>query len=1414
MGSAMTWARTLRSFRWLAAVAAVLIVALPTAALVAPAGPPAPPGSASGLGAPTVLLAPAFVPGPGVLPLGPLPASEPLAVVVALAQRDPEGLANAIALAYTPGSPEFHHFLSPEEVAEEYGPPASSYEAAAEYFEARGLSVQASPDRTLLLVQGPASLVAAAFATTFERYERGTGWFYSHPAPAELPNGIGWAGAVGLGNESTIEPAATPNATGANGPAPAAPNCQPSSWGVSPCEARYAYNLSGFVRDGVNGTGYRVGIVDTYDGAESQTALASDFAQFDSVYDLPYGNVSWVYPVATSTDLNKTFDIWGTEEALDLEWTRAMAPGASIDMTFAPDSTYGLYEAVDYLVAHHSVDVLTMSWGENDVGIYNADSGPCPFQCNASSDGSYGILHPVLEAAAAEGISVFSSSGDCGAAAGTSGVSTNYPASDPYVTGVGGTDLVLNSSGGWAGERGWWGNSSGATTGCANQGGSSGGWSPFDRPYWQTGPNLTRGPDLRGVPDVAALAGSPGVPIVLGGNNGSSGGTSVSSPMWAGIAAIADQEAGGPLGFLNPSLYEVARSGAYHSAFHDITAGWNGYWAGPGWDPVTGLGSPNGAVLLPLLSAGSPAEPKITVNLTASPRFGALPLSVTFRANASGGQRPYSFYDITFGDGNSTTTTDGVASHTYESPGVFAADAVVFDHASNSSVSVPVAIVVGGGTSLNVSLNATPQRPSAGANVTFGASVSGGRGPYQLHYSFGDGTYLDTDRLAVVHAYAQAGGYCTAVVVGDARTPPDGAASPSVGVGVGGAAAPNCTSTSRLRATLTLSEDAADAPGDIAFATNVSGGTPPYDVRYSAGSPYVAACQCGIFPNPGAETVTVLASDSTDLEASASQPLTVYPRLLAHLAVNRSAGPAPLSVVFNDSAVVGGHGSAPSIEAATHWSFGDGGNATGDSVTHVYAHAGWYVAIGSAADGAGGVSSEAFLIEAYPSGPPPSTVVAANITPAVDVPAGTLVNLSAHVSGTAGPYLVRWDLGANDSAFGPYVEQSYAYAPCLASGLCALLLGVAVENHSGGWTNLSIPIGPSERGNASALVLSDRVGASTGTTPFLWQASATATGMPNASIAWTFGDGTNATGTVANHTYLAPGNYTVTEVATDPFGDHLVRTHTVVVVGVPRTPPTVVGGPNVTSGLAPLSVGFAARASGGAGGPYTYDWAFGDGWRGSGNATDHVYATPGVFEANVTAVDAIGSPASATYTITVYNTTSVGFAVANWSGTAVTAAPLRVAVVVSPVCRSDSRPGCAASAVTFRAAILSASAPAPGASSTEGVAGQAGPTGWANVTLRAPGTTGSYVLYVWAAEAGYVGTSGVLLRVVAAIDQGPPAPGLADMEVGAIIVVAAAAVVVTLLVLRRRRSRPPPATPARPATPSRPRGGAGGRRAG
>jgi subtilase family serine protease len=140
----------------------------------------------------------------------------------------------------------------------------------------------------------------------------------------------------------------------------------------------------------------------------------------------------------------------------------------------------------------------------------------------------------------------------------------------------------------------------------------------FPRPSYQN--DVDGIASMRGVPDVAADANpDSGFPVVTSNAGGVyttsvHGGTSASAPLWAGIIALADQNAKRQLGFVNPAIYQIARGRAYHAAFHDITTGNNtfelkkpattvpGYQATPGWDPATGWGSPDAQILVPLIA--------------------------------------------------------------------------------------------------------------------------------------------------------------------------------------------------------------------------------------------------------------------------------------------------------------------------------------------------------------------------------------------------------------------------------------------------------------------------------------------------------------------------------------------------------------------------------------------------------------------------------------------------------------------------------------------------------------------------------------------------------------------------------------------------------------------------------------------
>jgi subtilase family serine protease len=259
-----------------------------------------------------------------------------------------------------------------------------------------------------------------------------------------------------------------------------------------------------------------------------------------------------------------------------------------------------------------------------DVGAGGPSSPSPSWQPDCLSARELSSLDRALRDARDRHVTVFAATGDYGADSESFGAAPNDTRgvgllpSNPLVTAVGGTRLAVSHDGAYGGESVWNDNSGhGSHPSFADLQATGGGISAhYARPGFQHGLPLIG--DHRGVPDVAADAAyATGLALVQVAPNGhdaisSGGGTSASVPLWAAVAALADQDAHRQLGFLNEGLYRIGRSTLYHRAFHDVTRGNNtvtlpsgkridGYRARPGWDLVTGWGSPNARVLVPLL---------------------------------------------------------------------------------------------------------------------------------------------------------------------------------------------------------------------------------------------------------------------------------------------------------------------------------------------------------------------------------------------------------------------------------------------------------------------------------------------------------------------------------------------------------------------------------------------------------------------------------------------------------------------------------------------------------------------------------------------------------------------------------------------------------------------------------------------
>lgn len=379
----------------------------------------------------------------------------------------------------------------------------------------------------------------------------------------------------------------------------------------TPYDLRVAYSVQSLLERGYTGKGQTIVDIVSY----GSPTLQQDMDVFDQQYGLPPITIKVLSPLGTKPHDNPTVKDttgWADETTLDVQIIHAIAPDAGIVVLTSPvnetEGTIGLPEfrqLEQYAVTNHLGNIISQSFGASEVTL-NTTAGKQEIQ---KWDTFY------KQATTQQGITFFAASGDNGATDYTDlqatklspTPTTSFPTDDPWVTSVGGTSLQRN---GTAFQETAWNGSGGA---------SGGGFSSFfsTPSYQQTLPASVQNQlkNRRGVPDVAGDA-DPSTGLAFYSSDGGwnlTGGTSASAPLWAAFMAIANQMAGYPLGFINSALYKLAASNVYAQDFHDITIGNNsvdrdgvqvpGYPAVPGWDPVTGLGTPVLDKLLPNLIA-------------------------------------------------------------------------------------------------------------------------------------------------------------------------------------------------------------------------------------------------------------------------------------------------------------------------------------------------------------------------------------------------------------------------------------------------------------------------------------------------------------------------------------------------------------------------------------------------------------------------------------------------------------------------------------------------------------------------------------------------------------------------------------------------------------------------------------------
>ncbi len=602
--------------------------------------------------------------------VGMVPATKQLHVTVALRPRDPSALAAYARAVSTPGSAAYRRYLTPTQFARRFGATAAQIAAVRRSLRARGLTAGAVSRGSLSIsVAAGAAQLERAFSVSLTRMAvRGGGTAIRANAAPAVAASVATAvqSVVGLNTTAAPRPllvrarpgAAPPRGTGrtpssaghvaTGGPQPctAARAAAPGQQAFTADQIASAYGFSGLYATGDRGAGVTVAVY------ELEPDDSSDIAAYQSCYGT-HAAISYV-PV----DQGAGTGPGSGEAALDIENLIGLAPNVNVLVYQGPNSNSGApgsgpYDTFSAIVNQDRARVVTVSWGQCEAALGQTDAA---------------AENTLFEQATVQGQSIVAAAGDSGAQdCDTGGVApqtqaaVDDPSSQPFVTGVGGT--TLSAAGPRPTESVW--NSGGTVLSGMLQPGATGGgistlW-PMPAPQLDSAPALNvrtaqaagsacghPGGFCREVPDVAADGdpasgyliywnGRGDVPGEPAGWQGI-GGTSGAAPLWAALLALTDGThacSGAPVGYANPALYRAAGQ-AYAADFNDVTSGNNDFTgtnggrfaAGPGYDPTTGLGTPNAASLAGALCASTirfttPSAQITTINASASLRLHA-----------------------------------------------------------------------------------------------------------------------------------------------------------------------------------------------------------------------------------------------------------------------------------------------------------------------------------------------------------------------------------------------------------------------------------------------------------------------------------------------------------------------------------------------------------------------------------------------------------------------------------------------------------------------------------------------------------------------------------------------------------------------------------------------------------------------
>ncbi len=422
-----------------------------------------------------------------------------------------------------------------------------------------------------VVLTGKVSAFNAAFKTELQRYEYDNTSYRGRTGPLMVPNNLAQSVESVLGLDD--RPQARYQLRYYD-PSTRRPNAASVSY--DPRTLAQLYNFP----SNLNGQGEAIALIELGGGYNT-----SDLTTYFQQLNIPVPQVTSVSVDGGNNAPTGDPNSADGEVELDVEVAGAIAPGAHIVVYFAPNTDRGFVDAITTAIhdATNKPSVISISWGSAE---------------DQWTDQSRQTMDQAFQAATALGVTVCVAAGDNGSSDGeTDGLAhVDFPASDPYVLGCGGTRLEASSQQ-ITSEVVWNEGTNSATGGGVSE--------KYTLPTWQTNVNVppSANPDKfvgRGVPDVAGNADpQTGYKVRVDGQDIVIGGTSAVAPLWAGLIALINQRLGRSVGFLNPTLYQNYQALQQNNAFRDITQGTNGaYSAGPGWDACTGLGSPNGTNLV------------------------------------------------------------------------------------------------------------------------------------------------------------------------------------------------------------------------------------------------------------------------------------------------------------------------------------------------------------------------------------------------------------------------------------------------------------------------------------------------------------------------------------------------------------------------------------------------------------------------------------------------------------------------------------------------------------------------------------------------------------------------------------------------------------------------------------------------